>query len=156
VIPARRKQRPNLSSILSKNEMERVGPGNRKLFRRAGHGQYLLNAGLTLSVGNDWRPIYDLLVPERLAAKRQGRFEWSGGRVWDPNPRLDPAIEVLKGLLLDIEPTAEASAAIPGSPPKAASAASQPARPPDPAPTRPKRDPRIGAGEQLDLDLGEE
>ncbi len=100
VIPERRKARPYLSSILSKNEMSRVGPGNRKLFRRIRHGQYLLNPTLALRVGEDWRPLYELLVPARLAAKRMPVYRWSDNDVYDPNIHMDSAIDHLTRVLL--------------------------------------------------------
>ncbi len=66
LVPARRKRRTYVSSILSKNEVHRQGPYNRKLFLRVRHGHYILNPGLRLRVGGQWRPIYELLDPERI------------------------------------------------------------------------------------------
>jgi hypothetical protein len=68
LVPERRKRRPYLSSILSKNEATRQGPYNRKLFLRIGHGHYLPNPGLALRVAGEWRGVYQLLEPQRLAA----------------------------------------------------------------------------------------
>jgi len=101
LVPNRRKARQYLSSILSKNEMSRVGPYNRKLFRRVRHGQYLLNPRLALRVGGDWRPLYDLLVPARLAPKRREVVEWMPGERYDPNPDLQRSIDRLTAFLLE-------------------------------------------------------
>ncbi len=102
IVPARRKARQYLSSILSKNEMDRVGPYNRKLFRRVRHGQYLLNPQLALRVGGEWRPIYELLVPARLAPKRREIVRWGQGESYDPNPRLEKVIDRLVGFLVSL------------------------------------------------------
>ena len=53
VVPARRKNRAYISSILSKNEVSRQGPYNRKLFLRVSHGQYLINPQLAVRVEDD-------------------------------------------------------------------------------------------------------
>jgi hypothetical protein len=61
VLPERRKKRPYLSSILSKNEMVRDAPYNRRLFIRMRQGHYLFNPRLSLKVEGQWRNIYDVL-----------------------------------------------------------------------------------------------
>ena len=43
IVPARRKKRAYISSILSKNEINREDKYNRKLFRRIKHGHYIIN-----------------------------------------------------------------------------------------------------------------
>ena len=43
VLPERRKKRAYISSILSKNEVDRDDPYNRKLFRRIKRGHYIIN-----------------------------------------------------------------------------------------------------------------
>lgn len=68
LVPARRKKRPYISSILSKNECSKDHRYNRKLFVRMGHGQYLINPRLALKIEGEWRNIYDLLCSDRLAA----------------------------------------------------------------------------------------
>jgi hypothetical protein len=100
VVPERRKARPYLSSILSKNEVHRVGPYNRKLFLRHRHGHYHLNPELALRVDGEWRPIYQVLVPARLGAKRRELIRWGANEVYDPNVRMDEAIDALTRLLL--------------------------------------------------------
>jgi len=101
VVPARRKKRPYISSILSKNEVSREGPYNRKLFRRVRHGQYLINPSLALRVEGDWRRIYELLLPERLAGQLRDPAHWAG-HVWDLNADREHAILALRGLLNDL------------------------------------------------------
>lgn len=61
VIPERRKKRPYLSSILSKNEVHRKGPYNRFLFLRIRHGRYILNPLLEIDVDGEWINVYDLI-----------------------------------------------------------------------------------------------
>ena len=67
-----------VSSILSKNEVSREGPYNRKLFLRERHGQYLIDPRLALRVEGEWRPIYDLLVPDRLGSALRDLEFWAG------------------------------------------------------------------------------
>ena len=61
VLLERRKKRSYISSILSKNEANRIGPYNRKIFIRTGHGLYILNPELEVKINNAWIRIYDLL-----------------------------------------------------------------------------------------------
>lgn len=61
VIPERRKKRSYLSSILSKNEVNRQDPYNRKLFVRVRLGRYILNPLLDLEVKGEWINVYDLI-----------------------------------------------------------------------------------------------
>lgn len=86
VLPERRKQRPYLSSILSKNEIDRDDKHNRKLFYRVKHGAYIFNPKLALKVEDEWVNIYDLLSIERLAPQHEQDNSW-----WytDLNTRLD-------------------------------------------------------------------
>lgn len=65
ILPERRKKRAYLSSILSKNEINRNDPYNRKLFYRVQRGFYLFNPELALKVENEWIDIYDLLAIDR-------------------------------------------------------------------------------------------
>ncbi len=76
IVPARRKSRTYISSILAKNEVSRDGPYNRKLFLRLRQGQYLINPQLALRVEGEWRRIYDLLVADRLAGVLQDPLRW--------------------------------------------------------------------------------
>ena len=61
VIPARRKKRAYISSILSKNEVNKQGPYNRRLFARVRRGLYILNPLLEIEVDNNWVNVYDLI-----------------------------------------------------------------------------------------------
>jgi hypothetical protein len=106
VVPARRKQRTYISSILSKNEVSREGPYNRKLFLRMGHGQYLINPQLALRVEGEWRRIYELLSLERLAGELQDSVVWAG-HVYDRNKHRQAAIDGLRDRLKDLNRGAE-------------------------------------------------
>jgi hypothetical protein len=55
VVPERRKRRPYISSILSKNEINREDRYNRRLFQRTRHGHYLLHPSLRVRVEGEWR-----------------------------------------------------------------------------------------------------
>ena len=98
VVPARRKKHTYVSSMLSKNEVNREGPYNRKLFLRVRRGQYLINPRLALRVEGEWRDIYDLLVPDRLGATLQTLEPWMG-RTYDPNTYREQAIDRLRNLI---------------------------------------------------------
>jgi hypothetical protein len=98
VVPGRRKKRSYISSILSKNELSRKGPYNRKLFLRVRHGQYLINPQLALRVEGDWRRVYELLSLDRLAGQLRDPLRWAD-QVWDLNADRQRAIEALRTLL---------------------------------------------------------
>jgi len=67
LLPARRKKRAYISSILSKNEVSRDDKYNRKLFLRVKHGHYIINPGLSLRLEGEWRNIYELLSFDMIA-----------------------------------------------------------------------------------------
>lgn len=66
IIPARRKQRAYISSILAKNEIYRQDLYNRKLFVRIKLGWYILNPELQVKTVNGWQNIYNLLNLEHM------------------------------------------------------------------------------------------
>ena len=70
ILPARRKKRAYISSILSKNEVSREGKYNRKLFLRMKHGQYIVNPCLCLRVEGEWVRIYELLSFDMISVPR--------------------------------------------------------------------------------------
>jgi len=98
LVPTRRKRRAYVSSILSKNELSREGPYNRKLFLRMRHGQYLINPHLALRVEGEWRNIYQLLETGRLAARHCDPEIWDG-QVFDDNPHLENHSAFLREML---------------------------------------------------------
>ena len=71
VVPERRKKRAYITSILSKNEVNREGPYNRKLFRRLKQGHYIINPQLSVWVEGSWCPIYDVLSLDLLGYQRR-------------------------------------------------------------------------------------
>ncbi len=101
LVPARRKKRAYISSVLSKNELSRQGPYNRKLFLRVRHGQYLINPDLALRVEANWRRIYELLAPDRLAGQLQNSLHWAN-QIWDINAGRERAIVELRAQLKDL------------------------------------------------------
>jgi hypothetical protein len=106
IVPQRRKKRPYVSSILSKNEVNRDVPYNRKLFQRGKQGQYLINPQLSLRIEGQWCRIYELLQPQRLAAQLHDPIRW-GGQVWDPNDGQEQAMERLRAILKALNEGAE-------------------------------------------------
>jgi hypothetical protein len=76
VIPERRKRRPYLSSILSKNEVNRDDPYNRFLFVRVCHGRYILNPLLEIDIHDEWINVYDLIGISQLEQEEDdGTYE---------------------------------------------------------------------------------
>ena len=67
ILHARRKKRPYISGILSKNEVSRDDKYNRKLFLRVKHGNYIINPQLSVRVEGQWQNIYQLLSFDRIA-----------------------------------------------------------------------------------------
>ncbi len=66
VVPERRKKRPYISSILSKNEINRDDKYNRKLFYRIKRGHYIVNPKLSVRIDGNWHNIYELLSLEMI------------------------------------------------------------------------------------------
>lgn len=66
LVPAYRKRRRYVSSVLARNEADRDIPGNRRIFRRTDRGVYVLNPEMSVCVGDEWVGAYDLLEPGAL------------------------------------------------------------------------------------------
>jgi UvrD/REP helicase N-terminal domain len=81
ILPVRRKQRAYISSILSKNEVSRDDPYNRKLFFRLKQGHYIINPQLSVWVEDGWRSIYDLLPLDALGFIGRPHDEFYATRV---------------------------------------------------------------------------
>jgi hypothetical protein len=60
VLPEWRKKRSYISSILSKNEVDRDDRYNRKIFRRVCRGRYMLNPDLEIKLNENWMSIRTL------------------------------------------------------------------------------------------------
>lgn len=56
-----RKKRAYISSILSKNEIFRMGPYNKQLFFRVRRGYYVLQPQIAIKINEAWMNIYELL-----------------------------------------------------------------------------------------------
>lgn len=76
VLPERRKMRAYLSSILSKNEIDKDDKHNRKLFYRVKRGSYLFNPSLSIKIEGEWINIYDLLSIDKLAHMHKQQQKW--------------------------------------------------------------------------------
>jgi hypothetical protein len=106
LVPARRKQRAYISSILAKNEVDRDDPYNRKLFRRIKHGHYIINPKLAVWVEGAWRNMYDLLSLDALGYRRQAMRDLY---VFDPNEFMQHQLQHFKTLVKQLQDGAEAS-----------------------------------------------
>ena len=72
----RRKKRSYLSSILSKNEVNREDKYNRKLFLRVSHGYYAIHPELCIKINDEWKNVYELIGAEKLLTRIVDRPVW--------------------------------------------------------------------------------
>lgn len=68
ILPSNRKRREYISYILSKNEANRMGDYNKKLFLRVAYGRYILNPAIEVRQSANWCSLYKLL---KLKEKEQ-------------------------------------------------------------------------------------
>ncbi len=61
VVPEYRKERSYISSLLSKNEVDRKNPYNKKLFLRIEYGLYVPKPLISINTDEGWVNIYDLI-----------------------------------------------------------------------------------------------
>lgn len=79
VLADRRKKRAYVSSILSKNEVDRDERYNRKLFQRVKRGHYVFNPDLSLKIEGEWIGIYDICQIDRLRNNNKDEKKlWQG------------------------------------------------------------------------------
>jgi UvrD/REP helicase N-terminal domain len=109
LVPARRKQRAYISSILAKNEVHRDDPYNRKLFRRLKHGHYIINPQLAVWVEGAWRPLYELLSLDALGYRRQDKREWYA---FDPHERMQGQLQHFKTVIKQLQEGDEDAVAV--------------------------------------------
>jgi hypothetical protein len=109
VVPMRRKQRAYISSILSKNEVNREGTYNRKLFRRLRQGHYIINSKLAVWVEGNWRNIYDLLSLDALGYRRQEMHDFYS---FDPHERMQHQLQQFKIFVKQLQDGEDASVAV--------------------------------------------
>jgi UvrD/REP helicase N-terminal domain len=69
ILPEYRQKRTYVSSILSKNEVDRVDPYNRKLFLRLERGNYVINPELEIGIDENWMKAYDMMQLEVITPK---------------------------------------------------------------------------------------
>ena len=98
VLPPRRKKRAYVSSILAKNEVNRAGRYNRKLFKRVKIGHYVFNPDLSLKIAGQWVGIYTICQIDRLRFHPENSQDW-----WlsmdDADNRINAAKQDLKVFL---------------------------------------------------------
>jgi len=83
ILPEYRKRRQYLNSILSKNEVGRSDPYNRKLFLRIARGVYVLNPNLEILVADDrWMNVYDIMILEKMSAERNDAIKKEALENW--------------------------------------------------------------------------
>jgi PhoH-like protein len=105
IVPERRKKRAYISSILSKNEVNRDDPYNRKLFRRIKQGHYIINPKLAVWTQGDWRNIYDLLSLDALGYRRR---EMRDFYYFDPNEAMQRQLQRFRTLVKQLQDGEEA------------------------------------------------
>lgn len=66
VVPEYRLMPSYNASILAKNEVNKEGPGNNKLFVRVYEGAYLPNPLMEIQIGDQWVNVYDTIDMENL------------------------------------------------------------------------------------------
>jgi hypothetical protein len=71
IIPEYRTQTSYVSNMLSKNEINREGPGNNKLFVRVYYGSYILHPLMELFIEGKWVNVYDNVEMEYLLDKEK-------------------------------------------------------------------------------------
>jgi hypothetical protein len=76
VLLPRRKKRAYVSSILSKNEVNRDTPYNRKLFQRIKTGHYVFNPDLSIKIEGEWLGIYEICQIDRLHFQTEISDRW--------------------------------------------------------------------------------
>jgi hypothetical protein len=96
IVPERRKKRAYISSILAKNEVNRDGPYNRKLFRRIKQGHYIINPKLAIWAEGNWRNIYDLLSLDAIGYRRR---DMSDFYYFDPNEAMQRQLQRFRTLV---------------------------------------------------------
>lgn len=67
ILPEYRRKSSYVTSILSKNEVTRKGPGNKKLFFRCDRGAYLPHPLMEIKIGTEWVNVYDNIDMDNLA-----------------------------------------------------------------------------------------
>lgn len=76
ILPEYRKKRTYINAILSKNEMDREDPYNKKLFLRIARGVYVLNPELEVLIGEDqWMNVYDIMFIEKMTPERNAQIK---------------------------------------------------------------------------------
>lgn len=71
ILPDFRQKRQYVNSILSKNEVEREDPYNKKLFLRLGRGVYVINPELDIQVADgEWLNAYKMMNTEKMTRER--------------------------------------------------------------------------------------
>ncbi len=82
ILPEFRRKRQYISSMLSKNEMDRADPYNRQLFQRIERGIYIINPNLEINVGGEhWMNPYDMMQIERMTLERNRQLVIEGRRI---------------------------------------------------------------------------
>ncbi len=98
-----KRRRQYLSGVLSRNEVGRDYPYNRRLFLRLSHGHYVLNPGIELRTGDGFTPVYDVMGLRRMADLGFEHYRYATALV----ERAFSWSRKLRGLDLEAEPKAE-------------------------------------------------
>ena len=109
IMPDRRKKRPYISSILSKNEVDRDDKYNRHLFRRISQGNYIIDPELSVRLDNRWVNIYDLLLLDQLGHKYRKAYKYD--YFGDVNNRMEENLERFRQSIKNFRAAREAERA---------------------------------------------
>jgi hypothetical protein len=97
VLPAYRRRREYLSSILAKNEIDSTNPYGRRLFQRVRRGAYVLCPALEVEVKGEWIPVTDLMgLPslfQAIGAEAEPMARWMAEARAAIAPRVVPEEE---------------------------------------------------------------
>lgn len=103
VLPEHRKQRAYINGVLARNEVQRIGPYNRRLVLRVAHGFYVLNPALDVEVKGSWMGVDELMaLPLLLGSqgkdvtgdkfadwRQRARRAWGGPPAADAEPSVE-------------------------------------------------------------------
>ncbi len=71
ILPEFRQKRQYVNSVMSKNEVDRDDPYNKKLFLRLGRGVYVVNPDLDIQVADgEWLNAYTMMNSEKITRER--------------------------------------------------------------------------------------
>jgi hypothetical protein len=74
ILPAHRKKRSYINSILAKNEVEKEDDQTKRLFLRLNRGYYVLNPEMEILIDEQWTNVYELMQQEPMTRERNSQL----------------------------------------------------------------------------------